>query len=65
MTALARYRHPLVQPAPVPAPVPAGVVPRCSARDWVSGAQCSKVAGHCGSEHVSADQDFEIRWPRA
>lgn len=62
--ALADFLHPLVQPAPVPA-VPAGVVPLCAARDWVTGASCSKVAGHCGSEHVSADQDFEIRWPRA
>ena len=62
---LARYGYPRVQSAPGPAPVPAGVVPRCSARDWVTGATCSKVAGHCGSEHVSVDQDFEIRWPRA
>ena len=62
---LAAFMHTSVQPAPVPAPVPAGVVPRCAARDWVSGAVCNKVAGHFGADHASTDQDFEIRWPRA
>lgn len=60
MMSLAAYLHP-----PMPAPVPAGVVERCSAVDWLSGAVCSKVAGHYGADHASKDQDFEIRWPRA
>lgn len=61
---LASYLHTSVQPAPKPAPVPAGVVPRCQARDWVSGAECNRVVGHIDG-HASADRDFEIRWPKA
>lgn len=64
MMSLAAFLHPLVQPAPKPAPVPAGVVPRCGAADWLSGARCSRVQGHHDG-HASEDQDFEIRWPRA
>lgn len=64
MMALASYLHPLVQAAAKPALVPAGVVPRCNAADWLSGAKCSRVAGHVDG-HASEDQDFEIRWPRA
>lgn len=65
MTALASYLYPLVQPAPKPAPAPAGVVPRCGARDALSGAVCNIVAGHYGADHVEKGQDFEIRWPQA
>ncbi len=64
MMALASYRHPLVQPTAKPAAAPAGVVPRCDAADWLSGAKCSRVVGHHDG-HASEDQDFEIRWPRA
>ncbi len=64
MMSLAAFLHPLVQPAPKPAPVPAGVVPRCGARDWLSGAVCNVVEGHHDG-HASTDRDFEIKWPRA
>lgn len=64
MMSLAAFLHERVQPAPEPAPVPAGVVPRCGAGDWLSGARCSRVEGHHDG-HADEDQDFEIRWPRA
>lgn len=65
MMSLSAFLHTSVQPAPVLAPVPAGVVPRCSAVDWLSGAACNRVHGHIGVDHASTDQDFEFRWPRA
>lgn len=65
MMSLAAFRHPLVQSAPTPAPVPAGVVPRCGAVDWMSGAVCNRVEGHHDDGHAAVDQDFEIKWPRA